>query len=223
VVINNAGTVNHQCIIDLQDKHLERVVAVNQLALYRIGREFLPSIIAKNHGMFVTIASLAAYVVPAGLVDYCGTKSAALAFHEGLSSELVHRYDAPAVRTILAAPNFAATKLTEGFGNRSKFMSPTLHPETVIDAVLNKIWSGDSGFVVLPKVHWWLGLTVRSWPWWLQKGFAASLADCLRSYNKLPHRETVDPGLHKLWLEGKVRPDQLSEKDYKDWLSMQIK
>ena len=177
VVVNNAGIANHPTILDISDTRLQRVVAVNQLAPFRIVREFLPAIIAKNHGMFVTVASLAGYVVPAGLVDYCSTKGGAVAFHEGLASELAHRYEAPAVRTIMVAPNFAATKLAEGFVNKSKFVSPTLQPETVVDAIFEQMMSGNSGHVVLPRIHIWMAQTARAWPWWLQKGLSRSLAE----------------------------------------------
>jgi all-trans-retinol dehydrogenase (NAD+) len=222
VIVNNAGIANHQTILDLQDSRLERVVAVNQLAHYRITREFLPDIAAKNHGIFVTYASLAGYVVPAGLVDYCGSKAAAVAFHEGLTAELVHRYDAPAVRTILVNPNFAATKLAEGFVNKSKFISPTLHPETVVEAVFNQIVSGNSGVLALPKTHSWMAMTARSWPYWIQKGLAKQLAETMRPYNKMPHREEVDPEIYKLWLEGKIKPDDLTIEQYKDWLKEKV-
>jgi short-subunit dehydrogenase len=62
-------------------------------------REFLPAMIKKNHGHVVTIASMASFVTVAQMVDYCCTKSSALAFHEGLHSELRSRYHAPNVRT----------------------------------------------------------------------------------------------------------------------------
>ncbi len=62
-------------------------------------KEFIPAMIKKNHGHVVTIASMASYVVHARNVDYACTKASAVAFHEGLSSELKNRYNAPSVRT----------------------------------------------------------------------------------------------------------------------------
>ena len=219
VIFNNAGIANHHTILDLEDKRIERVIAVNQTAHYRVVREFLPDIIARNHGIIVTVASLAGFVVPAGLVDYCGSKAAAVAFHEGLSAELVHRYNAPAVRTILVAPNFASTKLAEGFVNNSNFISPTLHPETVADAVFDQVLSGNSGHIILPKIHYWFAATVRSWPYWLQKGISTSLAEVMRPYNKLPHRDNIDPEIRKLWMESKLQPQDLNSEQYKQWMA----
>jgi all-trans-retinol dehydrogenase (NAD+) len=42
---------------------------------------------------------MAAYVTVASLIDYTCTKASAVAFHEGVASELKHRYNAPDVRT----------------------------------------------------------------------------------------------------------------------------
>ena len=218
IVFNNAGIANHHTILDLSDARIERLVAVNQLAHYRIAREFLPAIAAANHGMFVTVASLAGFVVPAGLVDYCGSKAAAVAFHEGLASELVHRYNAPTVRTICVCPNFARTKLAEGFVNKSNFVSPTLDAESVAEAVFEKVVSGDSGFVVLPKIHYWVATTVRAWPYWMQMGIAKGLAEVMRPYNKLPHKDDIHPELRKLWVEGKLGTEDLETEEYKLFL-----
>jgi len=62
-------------------------------------REFLPAMIKKDKGHVVTIASMASFIVHAQNVDYSCTKASALAFHEGLLSELRNRYNAPNVKT----------------------------------------------------------------------------------------------------------------------------
>lgn len=62
-------------------------------------KEFLPDMIKNDHGHVVTIASFASYVVNAQNVDYACSKASALAFHEGLGSELRNRYGAKRVRT----------------------------------------------------------------------------------------------------------------------------
>jgi all-trans-retinol dehydrogenase (NAD+) len=85
------------------------------------------------------------------------------------------RYDATRVRTICVTPNFARTKLAEGLVNRSSFMSPTLHPESVAEAIFEKITSGNGGFVILPRVHSFMAHAVRSWPWWMQRFMSTEL------------------------------------------------
>ena len=222
VLFNNAGVANHHTILDLTDARIQKLIAINQLALFRVTREFLPSIAAANHGIIVTVASLAGFVTPAGMTDYCTSKAGAVAFHEGLTAELKHRYNAPRVRTILVCPNFAATKLAEGFVNASKFISPTLHPATVAEAVFDKVMSGDAGLVVLPKVHWWMATTVRSWPYWMQKGLERQLAAVMKPYNNMPARESVEPEVLRLWVEGKLKVEDWSEEERKRWIRGEV-
>ncbi|MCJ1243612.1 hypothetical protein MMC30_000809 [Trapelia coarctata] len=168
ILILNAGIANAHTILTTPEPLLERIFAVNTLSHYRLTREFLPAITAANHGAIVTVASLAGFITVPGLVDYCSTKASAVAFHEGLATELRNRYHARKVRTICVCPNFVATKLSEGFENRSKFLSPTLDAQTVAECVFEKVVSGQSGLVVLPKTHEWLACTIRALPFWWQ-------------------------------------------------------
>lgn len=62
VLINNAGVVRGKSIIDASEKDIRFTFEVNALAHYWIVQEFLPSLIENNHGMIVTVASLAAWV-----------------------------------------------------------------------------------------------------------------------------------------------------------------
>ncbi len=105
-MINNAGVARGKTILDSTESDVQLTFEVNTISHYHLAREFLPSMTAANHGTVVTIASLAAYVTAPNMVDYASSKAAALAFHEGLAAELVTRYNAPAVRTILMTRGF---------------------------------------------------------------------------------------------------------------------
>lgn len=118
--------------------------------------------------MIVTIASLAAFVTPPQLVDYACTKAAALAFHEGLAQELKNRHHAPKVRTLCICPSWVNTKLSQGYTSKSSWLSRTLEPETVAEVVVGRILKGNSGVVVLPRVHEWLGSMIRGRAEWVQ-------------------------------------------------------
>jgi all-trans-retinol dehydrogenase (NAD+) len=59
--------------------------------------------VESDHGHVVSVASMASFVTVASVVDYGCSKAAALSFHEGLTQELKHRYNAPRVRTRLVA------------------------------------------------------------------------------------------------------------------------
>ena len=125
-------------------------------------------------GHIVTIASLASYVVTPGLVDYCASKAAVLALHEGLTMELTHRYPGGnTINTSSVHPTFAKTNLTDGW---DKYLTNqhVLTPETVADAVVKHVMRGKSGQVYLPS--WLSGATgIRGWPVWVSGAVRANL------------------------------------------------
>ncbi|MCJ1316369.1 hypothetical protein MMC15_001690 [Xylographa vitiligo] len=180
ILILNAGIVNRRSLLSLPDVLLERIFAINTLSHYRLAREFLPAIAAANHGAIVTVASLAGFVTAPGLVDYASTKAAAVAFHEGVTAELKYRYAAPRVRTVCVCPNFTRTKLIANFQGQGDWMNPVLEVETVGEAIFERVVTGQSGFVVLPRTAEWSVMTVRSWPWWLQRLLLGLAKDIMR-------------------------------------------
>lgn len=67
---------------------IERSFNVNVVAHFWTVKAFLPTMIEKDHGHIVTIASMAGYVGIAKLIDYCSSKFAAVGFDEALRLEL---------------------------------------------------------------------------------------------------------------------------------------
>jgi short-subunit dehydrogenase len=84
ILINNAGFARGNTILSATETDLKLTFQINTLSHYHLAQAFLPAMIKANHGMVVTVASLAAYVTSPGLVDYSASKAAALVFHEGL-------------------------------------------------------------------------------------------------------------------------------------------
>ena len=168
ILINNAGTGAGLAILDTTEDSVNKVFQVNILSHFRLIREFVPAMVAANHGTVVTIASIAAACGAPQIVPYSCTKSAAVALHEGLAAELNTRYSAPKVRTICVCPGWTRTRLTEGINNTSKFLFPWHQPETVAEKIYEKIVSGNSGMVFVPDVAWHVGWTLRSLPMWWQ-------------------------------------------------------
>lgn len=99
VLINNAGFASTKPVLQVPESILRKVFDVNIISHFLLVKEFMPAMVAQNHGHIVTIASMASFLVQASNVDYGCTKAAALAFHEGLNQELKLLYHAPAVRT----------------------------------------------------------------------------------------------------------------------------
>lgn len=99
VLINNAGIGSARSILEEPEDTTRKMFDVNIIAHFVLVKQFLPTMIKKNHGHVVTVASMASFMTQAQNVDYACTKAAALAFHEGLNQELKSRYNAPKVRT----------------------------------------------------------------------------------------------------------------------------
>ncbi|KAL1846436.1 hypothetical protein Plec18167_001472 [Paecilomyces lecythidis] len=99
ILINNAGVAVEGTILDKDEKDIRLTMEVNTLSHFWTVKAFLPSMVEKNHGHIITIASIASFVSMGEAVDYGCSKAAALAFHEGLTQEVKHWYKANNVRT----------------------------------------------------------------------------------------------------------------------------
>ena len=111
-------------ILFTTESSVNRTFNFNILSHFRLVKEFLPTMISANHGTVITVAPLAVTVTTPGLVDYSCSKAAALAFHEGLASELKTLYAAPKVRTVCVLPGSTTTNMTIGVKNDAKFLMP---------------------------------------------------------------------------------------------------
>jgi short-subunit dehydrogenase len=184
VLINNAGCARGKSILDSTEKDIRLTFNVNTLSHYFLAQQFLPSMIQRNHGMIVTVASLAAYLTAPNMVDYSASKAAALAFHEGLSAELATNYKADKVRTVVMCQGYTRTALFEGFAGNS------LYPETVAEEIVKAVLSGRSAHLVLPESTWGIVPKVKSWPLWMQYGFRKGLKHLMQSWKG---RQVVQP------------------------------
>ncbi|KAF1848472.1 NAD(P)-binding protein [Cucurbitaria berberidis CBS 394.84] len=184
VLINNAGVARGKTILDTTEKDINLTFKVNTFAHYYLAQEFLPSMVEKNHGMVVTVASLAGYITASSLVDYAASKSAAVSFHEGLAAELITHYKAPKVRTVLMCQGYTRTALFEGFGGRALF------PETVAEEIVKAVLSGKSKHLTLPEAAWAFAPRVRGFPLWMQYGMRKRMDHLMRVWKG---RQVVQP------------------------------
>jgi all-trans-retinol dehydrogenase (NAD+) len=137
VVVNNAGIVSGQYLLDLPDERIEATFKVNTLALYWVTKAFLRSMINRNEGHVVTIASASGFLGVAKQTDYSASKAAAINFDESLRMEL--RQLAPGVRTTVVSPYYINTGMFEGVRTRFPFLLPILEQQQVADAVVDAV------------------------------------------------------------------------------------
>lgn len=169
ILINNAGIIkSSHGILDAPQGEVDKIFAVNTISHWITAKEFVPNMVKTNHGHIVTIASVASFVVLPKFAEYSATKAAALSFHESLTVELKHIYNAPNVMTTVIHPNFVSTPLISNIeGGLTKQGVPLLTPEFVATKVTDQIFSKRAGQVIIPQ-----GSTavsgIRAWPLWLQ-------------------------------------------------------
>lgn len=175
LLINNAGLTNQieptskSGILHVTEKQLRRLFDVNCLSHWATTREFLPTMIARNKGHVVTIASMASFVTCPMNVDYSASKIAALSFHEGLTCELKHIYKAPGILTTVVHPSFVQTPMTAGMTEHNESRTgKQLSRDLVANRVLEQVYRRKGGQIILPEAQTILA-GVRGWPNWLQE------------------------------------------------------
>ncbi|PGH16524.1 hypothetical protein AJ79_01629 [Helicocarpus griseus UAMH5409] len=170
VLINNAGVGYDGPILTEPEERIQRTFQVNTVSHFWMVREFLPAMIAANHGHVITIASMASFIGLGEMTDYCCSKASALAFHEGLTQEIRTWYKAKKVRTSIVHPLWVKTpmiqQLTDAKSN--KFKMPVMTVQVVSDAVVKQVLGQRSGQVIIPAMHSGLSL-LRAAPTWLQE------------------------------------------------------
>ncbi|KAL2869430.1 uncharacterized protein BJX67DRAFT_331277 [Aspergillus lucknowensis] len=169
VLINNAGVGHDGTILQKTEAKIRQTFEVNIVSHFLMVREFMPSMIQKNHGHIITIASMASFIGLGDMVEYSCTKAGALAFHEGLRQELRLWYKAPKVRTSIVHPIWVRTPMIKVLTDAgSQFKQPVLTPEMVSAAVVKQVLTQSSGQVILPWHYTPLSM-LRAFPNWFQE------------------------------------------------------
>ncbi|MCC6767291.1 MAG: SDR family oxidoreductase [Deltaproteobacteria bacterium] len=156
VLINNAGVVTGKTLLDATPREIELTFDVNVLALFWMTRAFLPTMLARNSGHIVTIASAAGIVGISKMTDYCASKHAAVGFDESLRLEL-RRLGSRVVTTVVC-PFYISTGMFAGVRTRFPAILPILDPERVTDRIVDAIVRNKRR-LILPGVvrTTWLG------------------------------------------------------------------
>ncbi|KAF4480046.1 short-chain dehydrogenase reductase [Fusarium agapanthi] len=168
VLINNSGFAELTSILDSPESCLRKLFDVNLLAPYLPTKQFLPSMIERDHGHIVNIASQASFATQATNVANGSTKVGLLAFHEGLGQELRYIYKAPRVRTSVVRPSWIRTAMTAELVAKGKLKDTVTPPEVVAGRIFNQVISGFGAQIIVPSNLWWTSL-IRGLPGWLQE------------------------------------------------------
>lgn len=145
ILINNAGVLSGNFLLDTPDHMIQRTFEVNILAHFWTTKAFLPQMMAKNNGHIVTIASMAGYTGVSKLIDYCSSKYAAVGFDEALRVELEDQ-GYKGVKTTAICPYFI--QATGMFNNVNSRFFPTLKLSTVADRIILAIQREETSVMI---------------------------------------------------------------------------
>lgn len=137
VLVNNAGVASGGWMTDLSNEQIRRAFDVNVLSLFWVTRAFLPSMIERNSGHVVTMASASGLVGVAKLSAYASSKWATVGFDESLRMELRRR--APGVRTTVVCPFYVNTGMFRGVKTRFPWLLPILEEADVVARIVRAI------------------------------------------------------------------------------------
>ncbi|XP_033115622.1 17-beta-hydroxysteroid dehydrogenase 13-like [Anneissia japonica] len=133
ILINNAGILCGELLLELTDEQIERTFGVNILAHFWIIRSFLPRMLERDSGHIVTIASLAGYFGTHRLVDYSSSKFAAVGLNDALRNEL-RMLNKTEIHLSVVCPTFVSTGLIHNVAQRILFKMITA--EDVAEAIV---------------------------------------------------------------------------------------
>ncbi|GAB7356471.1 hypothetical protein MBLNU459_g7234t1 [Dothideomycetes sp. NU459] len=170
ILINNAGIGAGKSVLKTSPDFLKKIFGVNLFSHWYTVQAFLPAMLARKKGHIVSIASVASFVSAAQIVDYAASKVGALAFHEGLSSELRVIHKCPEIKTTIVHPIWADTPLiAEGVDQLKKAGQMIINPQMVSDAVVKQITSCRGGQVIIAGGAGSIISSLRGFPGWLQE------------------------------------------------------
>ena len=168
ILINNAGIGVSNTILESSPESLRKIFDVNVISQWYLIRAFLPDMVRTKKGHIITIASLASFVGVPHMVDYCATKAALLALHEGLSQELKYIYNCPQVKTSILHPTYAKTPLVRAWESELRRNGvEIINPQAIADAIIKQIIGGKAGQIFLPG-RLSPSAAIRGLPTWLQ-------------------------------------------------------
>lgn len=144
VLVNNAGIPGGGMFEDVDLERLEKVIAVNVLALVRASKLFLPMMLEQRRGHIVNIASLAGKFPTPGAAVYGASKHAVVAFSEALYYELAPR----GILVTSVNPGFSPT---ESFPMTSTPSLVLLEPDRVAKTIVDVVRKGRAPEVSIPR------------------------------------------------------------------------
>ncbi|KAL3889734.1 hypothetical protein ACJMK2_002063 [Sinanodonta woodiana] len=148
ILVNNAGILNGDELLEIDDDDIQKTFDINTMAHFWTIKEFLPSMISKNKGHLVCVASMAGRFGVCYLVDYCASKFAVYGMMEALSEEL-RCTGKDGVKTTLVCPTVVDTGIIKI--PKDRFNVGMLTAKDTADAAIDGVLRNKQ-VVIIPRV-----------------------------------------------------------------------
>ncbi|KAK3087646.1 hypothetical protein FSP39_008710 [Pinctada imbricata] len=154
ILVNNAGIVTGKKFLDCPDNMIQKTFDVNTTAHFWTCKAFLPSMIERDHGHIVSIASSAGFIGVNGLADYCASKFGAVGFDESLRMEL-GMLGKKGVKTTVVCPYYINTGMFDGVRTKYPWMLPILEPKDTVNRIIDAVRCNQE-IIMIPKIIYFL-------------------------------------------------------------------
>jgi 2-keto-3-deoxy-L-fuconate dehydrogenase len=91
ILVNNAGIGHVGTLLETTEEDLERLFAVNVRGMFSLTKAFLPSMIARESGVIINLASIGGVIAVRERVAYCTTKFAVVGFTKSIALDHAHQ------------------------------------------------------------------------------------------------------------------------------------
>lgn len=165
-IVNNAGRQNFKSFIECKEEQFISTMRVNLFASYWILKEFLPSMLSRNHGHVVSVASSAGLFGFCHMSDNCTSKFAMVGMMESLDHELqLAGYDG--IYTTIIFPTSINTSLYAKSRHLFNYITKPKSAHYVAQKVMHAVLVNQKN-VCIPKVLYLLAVVKSIIP---SKGF----------------------------------------------------
>jgi len=133
VLVNNAGVVVCDHVLNLSEHDLRRMMDVNYFGMVWMMQAFVPGMVKRGSGHVVNVCSSAGKIGVPGIGGYCATKFAAIGVTDSIRPELKRS----GVRFTIVNPGYVNTGMFGG--SKVPFITRWLKPATVAAAMVTAV------------------------------------------------------------------------------------
>jgi len=144
VLINNAGIVKAEKVLNMSEQSFRRITEVNYMGQVWMMQAFVPDMVSRKSGHVVNVSSTAGKIGVPDLGAYCATKFAIVGITDSIRQELQKN----GVKFIIVCPGFIKTGMVKGAKPPS--LTPWQDPQKVADAVLRAVKNNKAEIFVPP-------------------------------------------------------------------------